>query len=52
MKEKLQLAALILITALAILATVILNHGKIDCNDPKVWGTESGVRYCAIGGGE
>lgn len=22
-----------------------------DCNDPHTWGTESGVRHCAVNGG-
>lgn len=42
------------VVTLVVLAVVIMvnRSSKIDCNDPVTWSTESGVRACAINGGE
>lgn len=47
-----QLIALAMITATVILVTVIINQDKINCSAPATWATESGVRHCAVNGGE
>lgn len=40
--------ALVTLVALVAIAT----QHKIDCTDPSVWATESGVRACAVNGGK
>lgn len=44
--------AFALITVVVVMVVVIMNQNEIDCNDPMVWSTESGVRHCAINGGK
>lgn len=46
---RIQAAALMIITLVAVM---IVESNKINCNDPQVWGTQSGVQHCAINGGK
>lgn len=50
MATKIQLAALTLITLVAVVFVMV--RPGVDCDDPQVWGTETGVQACAINGGK
>lgn len=41
-----------MITLATIITTLIMGQSVTDCDDPQVWGTQTGVRHCAVNGGK
>lgn len=50
--SKIQLAGLLAMSVLTLLVVALVNRPVIDCSEPAVWGTEQGVRACAVNGGK
>lgn len=51
-KEWIMRYAFAMITFITVMIICLLSETKVNCNDPSVWGTASGVRACAINGGK